>query len=298
MAQALSTLASGGVRFKPHLVHEIEDVIGGAKRPANAEPLPTVAIDPKHLAVIRNAMVGVNREGTSAAAFRDAGYTSGGKTGTAQVIGVKKDEKYSASKLEEHLRDHALFIAYAPAENPKIVVALIVENAGWGAQSAAPIARRVFDYWLMQQLPTDQDIAAVSTGGTPLPPKRVLAADGSASSVAPIPVSSVTVASHPAATTATAAAATARLVAASTARAASTPAGARPAAAAASSHPANAATTGRAASAPSAVRAASAAPRAPVRVAPSPARPASAAAHSAASAAPRPPAAPASKPSR
>jgi len=199
MAQATSIIAAGGVRFTPHLVRDVQDVVGGAKRMVNAAPLPPVPMTPEHIAVIRNAMVGVNKEGTSAVAFRDAGYTSGGKTGTAQVVGIKKDEKYSASKLAEHLRDHALFIAYAPAENPQIAVALVVENAGWGAQSAAPIARRVFDYWLMQQTPTPEDIAAVAAGGTPIPAKPVKLADASAIAASAVPVAAVSVASRPAA---------------------------------------------------------------------------------------------------
>ncbi len=174
MGDALSTLASGGKKFKPHLVKEVVDVVNGSKREIAATPMEPVAIKPEHLAVIRNAMIGVNIEGTSATAFRNAGYTSAGKTGTAQVVGIKQNEKYSASKVAEHLRDHALYVAFAPADAPKIAVALIVENAGFGAQSAAPIARRVFDYWLQGLYPVDEDIAAVQQGQAtfPLKPPR------------------------------------------------------------------------------------------------------------------------------
>jgi penicillin-binding protein 2 len=126
-------------------------------------------VAPEHLAVVRNAMVGVNKEGTSAAAFRGAGYVAGGKTGTAQVVAIKQNEKYNAAKVSEHLRDHALYIAYGPAEVPRIAVALVVENAGFGAQSAAPIARRVLDYWLQATYPSEQDIAAVQRGEAPAP---------------------------------------------------------------------------------------------------------------------------------
>jgi penicillin-binding protein 2 len=176
LGQAMGTLSAGGMRFKPHLVKEVVDVVNGRRRAVDAEPLPPVSIKPEHLAVVRNAMVGVNIEGTSAAAFRGAGYTSGGKTGTAQVVGIKENEKYSASKVAEHLRDHALFIAFAPADAPKIAVALIVENAGFGAQSAAPIARRMFDYWLQGLYPVDEDIAAVQRGEAtaPVKPPRTL----------------------------------------------------------------------------------------------------------------------------
>ena len=185
MADAMATLSSGGLRFKPHLVREVVDIADGAKRRIAAEPLPPVEIKPEHLAVIRNAMVGVNKEGTSAAAFRGAEYVSGGKTGTAQVVGLKADEKYSASKIAEHLRDHALFIAYAPADEPRIAVALVVENAGFGAQSAAPIARRVFDYWLLHRYPTPEDIAAVQEGKATAPVKPPLPIDAAASGVLP-----------------------------------------------------------------------------------------------------------------
>jgi penicillin-binding protein 2 len=113
---------------------------------------------------MRKALVGVTQEGTSARVFAGAGYLSGGKTGTAQAVTIGQKDKYNASKLEEHQRDHALYIAFAPADDPKIAVALVVENAGFGAAHAAPIARRVFDYWLMNQYPNDEDLAAVRKG--------------------------------------------------------------------------------------------------------------------------------------
>ncbi|NRF69184.1 penicillin-binding protein 2 [Aquincola sp. S2] len=177
LAQALGTLASGGERHKPHLVREVVDVVHGTRRPVGDQRIDPVPIKPEHLAVIRQALVGVNIEGTSATAFRGAAYTSAGKTGTAQVVGIKQNEKYNAAKMAEHLRDHALFVAYAPAEDPRIAVALIVENAGFGAQNAAPIARRIFDYWLQGLYPTDEDIAAVQQGQSPAPlkPPRPLA---------------------------------------------------------------------------------------------------------------------------
>jgi penicillin-binding protein 2 len=193
MADAMATLSSGGRRFRPHLVREVVEIAGGERRKVAAEPLPPVPIKPEHLAVIRNAMVGVNKEGTSAAAFRGAAYVAGGKTGTAQVVGIKADEKYSASKVAEHLRDHALFIAYAPADDPQIAVALVVENAGFGAQSAAPIARRVFDYWLTQRYPSDEDIAAVQQGQATAPLKPPKPVDIAASAV-PLPASAPSVA--------------------------------------------------------------------------------------------------------
>ena len=98
-------------------------------------------------------MAGVNREGTGARAFAGAQYTSAGKTGTAQVIGLKQGEKYIESKVEERLRDHSLFIAFAPVESPKIALAVVVENSGFGARAAAPVARTVLDYFLLGKLP-------------------------------------------------------------------------------------------------------------------------------------------------
>jgi len=161
MAQALSTLVNNGVRMKPHLVHETVDILTHEAHPVASEVVTRLVAKPENMAVIRNAMVGVNIEGTSAAAFRGAAYTSGGKTGTAQVVTIAQGAKYNASQVDERHRDHALFIAYAPADDPKIALAMIVENAGFGAQAAAPIARRAFDYWLMGQYPSEEDIAAV-----------------------------------------------------------------------------------------------------------------------------------------
>jgi penicillin-binding protein 2 len=93
-----------------------------------------------------------------------AEYTSGGKTGTAQVFTIKQNEKYVAGNIDERLRDHALYIAFAPAENPRIALAMVVENAGFGAQSAAPIARRVFDFALLGLYPSQEDLDAVRLG--------------------------------------------------------------------------------------------------------------------------------------
>jgi penicillin-binding protein 2 len=194
LALATGTLAAGGERHRPHLVREVVDVVNNERRAIGTERMEPVPMKPEHLAEIRRALVGVNLEGTSAGAFRGAPYTSGGKTGTAQVIAIKQGEKYNASKLAEHHRDHALYMAYAPAEDPKIAVALIVENAGFGAQNAAPIARRVFDYWVAGLYPTDEDIAAVQQGQSPAPLKP------------PKPVASVVFARSPAASAVPAAA--------------------------------------------------------------------------------------------
>jgi penicillin-binding protein 2 len=167
----MATLSANGQHYKPHLVKEVVDPVDGKVQRIDAEPLPPVNVKPENVAIVKNAMVGVAKEGTSAAVFVNTGYVSGGKTGTAQVVGIKANEKYNASKLEEHLRDHALYIAFAPADDPKIVVALVVENAGFGADAAAPIARRVFDYWLQGLYPTPEDIEAVQQAKAKAPLK-------------------------------------------------------------------------------------------------------------------------------
>ena len=104
---------------------------------------------------IKNAMIGVTKEGTSARSFMNAPYVSGGKTGTAQAASMSKSVKYDASKINERLRDHSLYIAFAPADKPKIALAIIVENAGFGAAAAAPIARLAMDYYLLGKKPND-----------------------------------------------------------------------------------------------------------------------------------------------
>ena len=169
MAAATSTLVSGGLRFKPRLVREIEDVISGQrKRIANdaLEPLP---YKPQDVEVIRRALQGVALEGTSRVAFAGAGYSSGGKTGTAQAVGARANEKYNAARIDEHKRDHALYVAAAPIDAPTVALAVIVENAGWGSDSAAPIARRVFDYLLLGQYPSEADMAAMREGKAKAP---------------------------------------------------------------------------------------------------------------------------------
>ena len=161
LASATATLANNGIKMKPHLVKEVVDVMTRSMATTERQAAGESVAKPANIDVIRHAMVGVNIEGTGASAFRGAGYTSGGKTGTAQVIAIKSNEKYDAKKIDERHRDHALFVAFAPADDPKIALAIIVENAGFGSQNSAPIARRVFDYWLLGQYPSLEDIAAV-----------------------------------------------------------------------------------------------------------------------------------------
>ena len=164
LAQATATVANNGVRHKPQLVIATQDPMTRAIEPIAPEPPQNLGYKPENVAVIRKALVGVTQEGTSTRVFAGAGYLSGGKTGTAQAVGVGQKEKYDARKLEEHQRDHALYMAFAPADHPKIALAVVVENAGFGAAHAAPIARRVFDYVLLGQYPSEVDMAAVQKG--------------------------------------------------------------------------------------------------------------------------------------
>ncbi len=163
LAQATAVLANNGVMFRPHLVRNIVDARTGEKRLVEPEPIRDLKLNQKNVDVIRRALVGVNKEGTGTRAFAGAGYEAAGKTGTAQVFSLKGAE-YKAHSTKKELRDHALFIAYAPADNPKIALAVLVENGGFGAQSAAPIARMVLDYYLLGKLPAGaavEDSAAI-----------------------------------------------------------------------------------------------------------------------------------------
>ncbi len=152
LAQAMATLANNGVMFRPHLVKYVTDTRSGEKTFIEPQPLRTLPLKQEHIDVIKNAMVGVNKEGTGARAFAGAGYVSAGKTGTAQVFSLK-GAQYKEGAVKKELRDHALFIAYAPADDPRIALAVLVENGGFGAQAAAPIARQVLDYYLLGKLP-------------------------------------------------------------------------------------------------------------------------------------------------
>jgi len=153
LAQAMATLANGGAMYRPHLIAYVDDPRSGERRPVEPELVHKVPVRRDHLEFVKRALAGVNKEGTAARSFANAPYTSGGKTGTAQVIGIKQNEKYEESKVAERLRDHSLFIAFAPLENPKIALSVVVENGGFGARAAAPIARTVLDYYLLGKLP-------------------------------------------------------------------------------------------------------------------------------------------------
>jgi len=169
LAQATATIANGGLKHKPHLALATRDTVSG-----NVVLLPQPAAEnlgftAANIAVIREGLTSVVTSGTARGVFAGASYQAAGKTGTAQAVSMGQNTKYNARALEEHQRDHALFMAYAPVNDPKIAVAVIVENAGWGAGAAAPIARRVFDYWLADQYPSEADMAAIKIGKATAP---------------------------------------------------------------------------------------------------------------------------------
>lgn len=163
LAQATATLANGGTKHRPHVVMATQDA-QGAWRNLPLPPPEDLGFATGHVAVVKRAMAGVTQVGTSARIFKGAQYSSAGKTGTAQAVSIGQSQKYNAAALEEHQRDHSLYIAFAPADEPRIALAAIVENAGFGAAAAAPIARRVFDYWLQGLYPSAEDVDAVRKG--------------------------------------------------------------------------------------------------------------------------------------
>ncbi len=158
LAQALATLANGGTVYRPRLVSHVDDPRTRERRHFEPEAMHQLPVKREHIEFVKRAMAGVNKEGTGARAFAGAQYTSGGKTGTAQVIAMKQNEKYDEAKVAERHRDHSWFIVFAPVENPKIAAAIIVENGGFGARAAAPIARTMLDYYLLGKLPQGLDM--------------------------------------------------------------------------------------------------------------------------------------------
>jgi penicillin-binding protein 2 len=158
MAHAVATLANDGVLMKPHLVKLLEDGGNHTRTPTVPKESGRIALKQQNIDVVKRAMVGVtaDQSGTAFIPFRNVQYTVAGKTGTAQVVGLK-GQKYNAAATPERLRDNALFIAFAPADHPRIALALVVENAGFGAAVAAPIARKALDYYLLGKRPGDAD---------------------------------------------------------------------------------------------------------------------------------------------
>ena len=169
LASATATLANRGVQYPPHLMRAIRESRNSTAQTMSSVTPRDLNLNQKNVDHIIEAMVGVTQEGTSRLSFANAPYLSAGKTGTAQAVTIGQNEKYDAKKLAEYERDHALYIAFAPTDAPEIALAIVVENAGFGSAHAAPIARRVFDYVLLGQYPSEADIAAVQQGQATAP---------------------------------------------------------------------------------------------------------------------------------
>jgi penicillin-binding protein 2 len=154
LAQATVALANNGTAIQPRLVSSIQDNLTGISHPQPIVDVDKIELQQKNIDIVRAGMVGVMLPGgTAASAGANSPYSIAAKTGSAQVVGIKQNEKYNASAISERHRDHALFIAYAPADDPTIAIAVIVENGGHGGSVAAPIARRAMDYYLLGKVP-------------------------------------------------------------------------------------------------------------------------------------------------
>lgn len=159
LAQATAVLANDGVAMRPHLVNSISNVKTGNTKTIKPVIASKLILNDKNVEIVKQGMMDVTLPGGTAARIgANAGYSIAAKTGTAQVIGIKQNEKYNEKNVNERHRDHALFIAYAPAENPTIALAAIVENGGHGGSAAGPIARKVMDYYLLGKEPPVEPI--------------------------------------------------------------------------------------------------------------------------------------------
>jgi len=170
LAMATATLSNGGVRLRPQVILHRDDA--GTERSVELVPetLDTITPnDPDNWQLIVDAMTDVihGKKGTARRIGVGAPVRMAGKTGTAQVFGIAQDEEYDAEKVDKKLRDHALFIAFAPVENPRISVAVLVENGGSGSRAAAPIARKVLDYYFEQVAdPVDGELMLTAAGAS------------------------------------------------------------------------------------------------------------------------------------
>lgn len=167
LAAATAAFANGGTYYTPRVVDHLESRSGGELSPIPAAAKSIPVADPQHWEDVHTAMLNVT-EGLRGTAkrIRSEHYRIAGKTGTAQVFTVAQDEEYDEETVAKLKRDHALFVAYAPADDPQIAIAVIVENGGHGGSTAAPIARRVMDAYLLPKLGIDPNAPeeAIPTG--------------------------------------------------------------------------------------------------------------------------------------
>jgi penicillin-binding protein 2 len=151
LASAAGALATRGIRYAPHLVAAVEDPLTGERRLIEPVRVDDVRINTnEYWDTVIGAMHDVMQDirGTAWAAGGNAPYQMAGKSGTAQVFSVAQEEEYDEEEIAEQLRDHALFISFAPLDNPRIAVAVVVENGSSGSRVAAPIARAIMDEYL------------------------------------------------------------------------------------------------------------------------------------------------------
>jgi penicillin-binding protein 2 len=163
LASAAATLAARGTRYRPRLLIGTENAISREVKWADPASLSSIDdVAPEDWQAIHEAMVGVTKElhGTARAVMLKTPYTVAAKTGTAQVISVAQDEKYDRDEIDERLRDHGLFIAFAPAEAPEIAVAVVIENGEHGGSAAGPVARKIMDTWYANRAQGKQDYVA------------------------------------------------------------------------------------------------------------------------------------------
>jgi penicillin-binding protein 2 len=170
LAQMTSVLAMRGASHRPRLVRALRDPVTRVETPVPPAPLPTVRLrDPADWDVAVQGMVAVMQGGTASRAAAGAEYSIAGKTGTAQVFSIAQNARYDESAISERLRDHAWFIAFAPVEDPRIAVVVLVENGRSGSGTAAPIARSVMDAYLLRKFPPppseDVDAAIIEETG-------------------------------------------------------------------------------------------------------------------------------------
>ena len=185
LASAAGAMATGGTRMRPRIVDRAVDPASGETEAVEPETIATIeSLDAANWDRIVEAMAGVvhGPRGTARGINAGIAYRMAGKTGTAQLVGIGQDEEYDADKLDKRLHDHGLFVAFAPVEEPRIAVAVIVENGGSGSSSAAPLARTVIDAWLgdtpTPPIPGQRTLrAAAGEGGQP----------GSVITISPVP---------------------------------------------------------------------------------------------------------------
>ena len=173
MAKALTILINNGKTYTPHfLLYKKSDILNSNEQQPIVNPEKYLEnnslsdVNPNYWALAKEGMYRVmfGSRGTARKIYADAKYQAAGKSGTAQVYGLKVDEVYNAHKIPEHLRDHALFVAYAPYDKPKIALAIVLENGGGGSSNGGAVARKILDFYLLGNNSTQLDESSPNTG--------------------------------------------------------------------------------------------------------------------------------------